>query len=283
MGPSFRRHPLATFLLLAFGLTWLVWVPRAMASQGLLASEWPIVVGQAWSWGPAVAALLAAAITGGRAAVRELGARLVRWRVGWPWYAVVLAGPAAFSLAVAGAYAALGGSWVAPRAFDGNLLGLIPFFVVLALTDGLGEELGWRGYALPRLLARHGALAASLSLGVVWALWHLPLFWTEGAVLYGRPVWLPFLELPAEAVIYTWIFQHTRGSALPAVLLHASSNLFALPQAAAAASWGSPCSAPRRRGCWRSLSSRPSGRVASRAARDRRRRRRPEPRRPWVR
>jgi uncharacterized protein len=238
MGPSFRRHPLATFLLLAFGLTWLVWVPRAMASQGLLASEWPIVVGQAWSWGPAVAALLAAAITGGRAAVRELGARLVRWRVGWPWYAVVLAGPAAFSLAVAGAYAALGGSWVAPRAFDGNLLGLIPFFVVLALTDGLGEELGWRGYALPRLLARHGALAASLSLGVVWALWHLPLFWTEGAVLYGRPVWLPFLELPAEAVIYTWIFQHTRGSALPAVLLHASSNLFALPQAAAGGELG---------------------------------------------
>ena len=56
-------------------------------------------------------------------------------------------------------------------------------------------------------------------------------------MLYGRPVWLPFLELPAEAVIYTWIFQHTRGSALPAVLLHASSNLFALPQAAAAATW----------------------------------------------
>jgi membrane protease YdiL (CAAX protease family) len=208
-----------------------VWVPRALASQGLLASDLPIVVGQAWSWGPAVAALLAAAITGGRAAVRELGARLVRWRVGWPWYAVVLIGPAAFSFAVAGAYAALGGSWIAPRAFGGNLLGLVPLFLVLALTDGLGEEAGWRGYALPRLLARHGALAASLALGLIWALWHLPLFWTEGAVLYQRPVWLPFVELPAEAVIYTWIFEHTRGSALLAVLLHASSNLFALPQA----------------------------------------------------
>jgi uncharacterized protein len=233
IGPSIRRYPLATFLLLAFGLTWLVWVPRAMASQGLLATDLPLVVGQAWSWGPAAAALLAAAITGGRAAVRELGARLVRWRVGWPWYVVVLIGPAAFSVAVAGAYAALGGSWVVPRAFVGNILGLVPFFLVLALTDGLGEEAGWRGYALPRLLARHGALAASLSLGLVWALWHLPLLWTEGAVLYQRPVWLPFLELPAEAVIYTWIFQHTRGSVLLAVLLHASSNLFALPQAAA--------------------------------------------------
>ena len=283
MGPSIRRHPLATFLLLAFGLTWLVWVPRAMASQGLLASEWPIAVGQALSWGPAVAALLAAAITGGRAAVRELGARLVRWRVGWPWYAVVLAGPAAFSLAVAGAYAALGGSWVAPRAFDGNLLGLIPFFVVLALTDGLGEELGWRGYALPRLLARHGALAASLSLGVVWALWHLPLVWTEGAVLYGRPVWLPFLELPAEAVSTPGSSSIRAGARSPRCCCTPPPTSSPSPRQPPAASWGSPCSVPRRRGCWRSLSSRPSGRVASRAARDRRRRRRPEPRRPWVR
>jgi uncharacterized protein len=205
MGAWIRRHPLATFFLLTFGLTWLVWVPRAMASQGLLATDLPIVLGQAWSWGPAVAALLAAALTGGRAAVRELGARLVRWRVGWRWYAVVLAGPPAFSLAVAGVYAALGGSWAAavPRAFGGDLLSLVPFFLVLLLTDGLGEELGWRGYALPRLLARHGALAASLFLGLIWALWHLPLFWTEGAVLYQGPVWVLFVELPAEAIIYT--------------------------------------------------------------------------------
>jgi uncharacterized protein len=186
MGPLIRRYRLATFFLLAFGLTWLVWVPRAMASQGLLATDLPIVVGQAWSWGPAVAALLAASLTGGRAAVRDLGTRLVRWRVGWRWYAVVLAGPPAFSLAVAGVYAALGGSWATavPRAFVGDLRVLVPFFLVLALTDGLGEELGWRGYALPRLLARHGALAASLFLGLIWALWHLPLFWVEGAALY---------------------------------------------------------------------------------------------------
>jgi uncharacterized protein len=234
VAPTIQRRPVATFFVLAFAITWVVWVPRAAASQGLLASDLPIVIGEVWSWGPAIAALLAASLTGGRAAVRELGTRLVRWRVGWQWYLVVLVGPAAFSFVVAGLYTLLlGGSWsaAAPQAFDRGVLTLVPFFVVLALTDGVGEEVGWRGYALPRLLARHSAFAASLLLGVLWALWHLPLFWTEGYPLYQSPIWLLFVDLPAQAVIYTWIFQHTRGSVLLAILLHAAGNLFALPQA----------------------------------------------------
>jgi membrane protease YdiL (CAAX protease family) len=65
---------------------------------------------------------------------------------------------------------------------------LLPFFlVILTLTDGLGEELSWRSFALPRLLSRHNALAASLILGVLWALWHLPLVWTEGSAMYLHP------------------------------------------------------------------------------------------------
>jgi hypothetical protein len=92
-----RRHPVTTFFLLEFGITWVVWVPRAAGVQlGVL--------GQAWTWTPAIAALFAAALTSGRAAVRDLGARLVRWRVGWQWYLVVILGPAAFSPAVADAF-----------------------------------------------------------------------------------------------------------------------------------------------------------------------------------
>jgi hypothetical protein len=103
MAQSIRNHPLVTFFLLAFGLTWVVWVPRALGA--------PLdTVGMAWTWVPAIAALLAAALTGGRDAVKELGARLVRWRVGWQWYLVVILGPAAFSLMVAGIYVVLGGS-----------------------------------------------------------------------------------------------------------------------------------------------------------------------------
>jgi membrane protease YdiL (CAAX protease family) len=161
-----RRYPLVIFFLLAFAITWVVWVPRAVGAQLSL-------VGQVWTWAPAIAALLAAALTGGRDAMRELGARLVRWRVGWQWYLVVILGPAAFSLVVAGVYVLLlGGSWevAAPQALrSGAALVLLPLFlVILTLTDGLGEELAWRGFALPRLLTQHNALVASLAWMHAW-------------------------------------------------------------------------------------------------------------------
>jgi uncharacterized protein len=229
MAQLIRRYPLTTFFLLAFCITWIVWVPRAAATQGLLTSNLPSVVGQAWTWVPAIAALLAAALTGGRAAVRELGARLVRWRVGWQWYLIVILGPAAFSLAVAAVNVLLGGSWAtaAPAALrEGPLMMLPLFLVILTLTDGLGEELAWRGFALPRLLTRHNALVASLILGVLWGLWHLPLVWTEGATLYQQPVWLFLLDITAKSVLFTWVFLHTRGSGLLARLFHGATNLF---------------------------------------------------------
>src|SRR5918994_2796212 len=245
MAQLIRRYPLVTFFILVFGLTWVVWVPRASGA--------PLgIVGQAWTWVPAIAALLAAALTGGRAALRELGARLVRWRGGWQWYLGVILGPAAFSLVVAGVYAMLGGSWAeaAPSAIrEGPLMMLSLFLVILTLTDGLGEELAWRGFALPRLLTQHNALVASMILGVIWALWHLPLLWTEGSPMYHQPGWLPLLDITAKSVIFTWVFLHTRGSVLLAMLFHGATNLFivspdvastgdlTLPLLAAVAKW----------------------------------------------
>src|SRR5918999_2911604 len=135
MARSMRSRPLAVFFLLAFVVTWAVWVPRAAGVE--LGA-----VGQLWTWVPAAAALIAAGLTGGRAAVAELGARLVRWRVGWRWYAVVVLGPAAFSFAVAALYALLGGSYAeaTPLVLGGETpLALLPIFlVVLFVTDGLG-------------------------------------------------------------------------------------------------------------------------------------------------
>jgi membrane protease YdiL (CAAX protease family) len=243
---AYCRRLLVTFFVLAFGITWMVWVPRAVGA--------PLdIVGQAWTWAPAIAALLAAALTGGRAAVRELGARRVRWRVGWQWYLVVILGPAVFSLVVAGVYVLLGGSWAAaapPALREGPLMMLPLFLVILTLTDGLGEELAWRGFALPRLLTRHNALVASLILGVLWALWHLPLVWTEGNAMYQQPVWLLLVDIPAKSILFTWVFLHTRGSVLQAMLLHGATNLFVvspdvastgdltLPLLAAGAKWG---------------------------------------------
>jgi uncharacterized protein len=217
-----RRHPVVTLFVLAYGLSWGVQIPRAFGV--LEGSGWRAVV-----WAPAVAAILAAALTGGRAAVRDLGERLVRWRVGWQWYVLVILGPAAFSLAIAGVYALLEGSWSAavPKALSEEPLVLLPvFFLLLALTDGLGEEPAWRGFALPRLLTRYNALVASLIVGVFWALWHLPLLWMEGATRFQEPVWPILVDNTAKSVLFTWVFLNTRGSLLLAILLHAATNLF---------------------------------------------------------
>jgi membrane protease YdiL (CAAX protease family) len=99
----------------------------------------------------------------GRTGVRDLGRRLLLWRVRWWWYPVVLLGPLLFALAVAGVAVLLGEPWraVRPSALTLSLPALVLTLLVLALTDGLGEELAWRGYLLPRLLIRHRAVSRS--------------------------------------------------------------------------------------------------------------------------
>ena len=221
-----RGHPLLVFFLLVFALTWMVWVPRAGGvPMGM--------VGRAWTWAPAIAAFLAAALTGGRPALRQLVGRLLRWRVRWHWYVLVILGPAVFSLATTGIYALFGGSWSAaiPRSLEAPVVLLPLFLLILSGTDGLGEEVAWRGFALPRFLAGYSALAASLILGLFWALWHLPLLWTPGVNAQQLPLWLLLLDIPAKSVIFTWVFLHTRGSVLLAALLHGSTNLFTVSPA----------------------------------------------------
>ena len=142
-----RRHDVLVFMLVTLTLTWVVWVPRAMGT--------PVgVVGQLWTWIPALVALGCAAVLYGRAGVRDLGRRLLLWRVSWWWYPVVLLGPLVFAMTVAGIAVLLGEPWDAarPPALTLSIPALALTLLILALTDGLGEELGWRGYLLPRLL-----------------------------------------------------------------------------------------------------------------------------------
>ncbi len=217
-------RPLATFWLLAFGLTWAVWVPRA-ATGGDPGWLEPLS-----TYGPALAAVLAAALPAGRVALAALGRRLTRWRVG-RWWVVVLLGPAAVWLVTVVLTVALGGrpGDAMPLAGTTGPVGVLVLLLVLALTDGLGEEAGWRGFALPALLRRTGPAAAALVLGLAWAVWHAPLAWTDGAVLEGTAIWLLLVQLPAVAVLHTWVFLGTGGSALTAVVLHATTSLCAVP------------------------------------------------------
>lgn len=226
-----RSAPVAVFLVLAFVCTWVLWVPRALSSTGVLDADLAVELAAVWAYGPALAAVVTAVLVGGRPALRELGGRLTRWRVGMRWWALVLAGPALAWAAVAAVHIALGGSVgdLGSSAGQAGPAASVLLLLALCLTDGLGEETGWRGWALPRLLERHGAVTASLLLGLVWAVWHAPLYWTGGAALHGAPVGLLLLHLPLLSVVHTWLFLRTGGSVLPAIVLHASVNLFGVP------------------------------------------------------
>jgi membrane protease YdiL (CAAX protease family) len=129
---------------------------------------------------------------------------------------------------VAGIAVLLGEPWDAarPPALTLSIPALGWTFLILALTDGLGEELGWRGYLLPRLLIRHRAFVASLILGLYWWLWHLPSVWTAGGAMEGQPPWLLLADLLAKSLLFTYVFLGTQGSVFIAILLHASTNLF---------------------------------------------------------
>jgi len=214
------------YFLAAFVLTWAVWVPRALVQQGLLDWDWPVLLGKAWTYSPALAAVAVTAALAGRLGLRRLGGALVRWRVGWSWYALVLLGPFALSAPAMLLHERLTGQpapW--PAQHPGDLLVFPLLILILALTDGIGEEVGWRGYALPRLQKWLTPTMASVLLAVVWAAWHLPLLWTHGASLEGRSFLLLLVQLIPTAILFTWVFNHTRGSVLIAILLHASQNL----------------------------------------------------------
>src|SRR5215203_4271552 len=151
--------------------------------------------------------------------------RFVLWRVGLRWYLFALVGIPVIAvlsvvviLGVLGSFQGLGA--LAPL----SVLGV--FVYVLFLGGALGEEPGWRGFALPRLQSLHGPLLGSLILGVLWGLWHLPLFFTPWNELTAFNVVVFVLATTCLAIMYTWVFNNTKGSVLMAILIHASFNGF---------------------------------------------------------
>jgi membrane protease YdiL (CAAX protease family) len=205
-----KRHPLITFFLLAYALSWWPWILYAF---DLLPQ--PIV-----GFGPFLAAVLMLAITSGKTSIVRLLRRMVQWRVGLRWYAVALLLPVAITLAAAAFNVLLGAQ--APSAAElGGWTGLFSTFAILLLVPGLGgawEEPGWRGYALTRLQARRSALIASLILWVGVAVWHLPL------MVVGGVHWSDIVFLLGFVIVFNWVFNNTNGSVLILMVMHAMNN-----------------------------------------------------------
>jgi membrane protease YdiL (CAAX protease family) len=232
------RHPLVSFFVMAYAFSWIVWSPWVLGEDG--AGLLPINISQTASGylnaaailaGPTLAAFIMTAITEGRAGVRRLLGRYVLWRVGLGWYLfalvgvplIMLLGTMVFSMDIPN-LGALGG--------PSYLLGYLATFALVTVLGGpLLEEGGWRGFALPRMERLHGPLLASVVLGILWALWHLPEFlipsWAAssgGGGVLG--ITLFTLTAITFTIVITWVFNNTRASLLLAILVHASIDTF---------------------------------------------------------
>jgi membrane protease YdiL (CAAX protease family) len=229
-----RRHPLFYYFFLAYAISWLGWLPSVLAQNGLglLPMRLPSAAIAAGALGPIVAGFLLTAMRSGKAGLRQLLRRFILWRMGVGWYGVALCG---FPLLLwLGVLVVVPGAWTAFR--PSALLSYVPLLVFQLFISALFEEPGWRGFALPHLQEAYGALKGTLILGVCWGCWHFPLFLIPG---YGGAgtgffgVGIPFAEflgsIMAATIIITWVFNHTRGSLLIAMLLHASNDAFPLP------------------------------------------------------
>jgi membrane protease YdiL (CAAX protease family) len=184
------------------------------------------------SAGPTLVAIVLSRIERGRAGWRDLFAR--RGRPTWPFYAVALLHVAAAHLVGTLALVVAGG-YSAQHLFYPPLR---PEQIAIAVVAPLGEEYGWRGYALPRLQTVMKPLSASLVIGVVWAVWHLPTFFAPGA----SPADL-FLTMPAMlagSVIYTWMYNATGGSMRVVLLAHLGVHLDNVFRAAASGDGTAP-------------------------------------------
>src|SRR5262249_30281274 len=153
--------------------------------------------------------------------VRAVFRRVVQWQVPARWYLFATGYMAAIKLAVAVIHRAVMGAW--PR-FGTDPWYVIPFAIMLSTPFQAGEEIGWRGDALPGLAARSGLPAASLLLGLIWAFWHLPQFFIREADTYGQSFLVFVLQLVALSVAMAWLWARTGGSLLLPMLLHAAVN-----------------------------------------------------------
>lgn len=215
-----KHHPLLTFYILTFVAAWGLKIPVTLSATN------NIVLRLAPSFLPALAALLVIAVIAGKRGATDLLKMAGRWRVSLIWYLVALVGPMLLQLLSVVCATLLGNAF---PTIDFPGIRFLPT-VIIATFFALGEELGWRGFALPRLQSRFNALTSSLVVGLLWWLWHLP------EVLAGPASGLSLLQcvnlefwslvqMLALSVLMTWLFNSTGASVLLATLLHVGSGL----------------------------------------------------------
>ena len=228
---SIQKNPLVSFFLLAIGLTWIFMIADALGSHNIIPFRLPLPLMMVMGYMPTLAAVIVTRATHGKDGVRALFRRLTIFRVGFSWYLFAIFGLAVVYVVVILLHNLFGN--LPPLPILSNklpslsplqlALSIVPMFIVIGLVNG--EELGWRGFALPRLQAKYNALTSSLILGTIWTIFHLPLFFTVTGSSQADWSFVSFLiSTVAMSVLYTWMYNNTRGSVLMAYLFHAAAN-----------------------------------------------------------
>ncbi|MGB9632413.1 MAG: CPBP family intramembrane glutamic endopeptidase [Chloroflexaceae bacterium] len=222
-GNPLRRHPVPAFYLLAFGFSWLGWVPQALYARGLFPFDSPLF-SLPGGLGPTLAAVAVVLALREPAGLRSLFEPLFRWRASpWRWAFVIGFWPLVAVVAL-GIGAVTGQAW--PDASRFTWAGLLPVFGVMLLT-GAWEEIGWRGFALPRLQARRPDWQIVLIMGLLSFVWHAPLMLNPESPMAALPWPGQLLFNLSLTVIQTWLYQNTARSLFFVSLFHAMSNTLA--------------------------------------------------------
>jgi uncharacterized protein len=217
---------IVAFFALNFGWTWSLWgISTAIKPQAPALSK---ALFLAAGFGPSLSAIVVVLMFGGILGLRDWSRRCLAWRFRPGWYAVAFFAAPVAMLAALGIRGALGGNL--PTFPTGGPIGHIiaTFGLVLIIGGPLGEEFGWRGYALPALTTRYGWRRSSLIVGALWGFWHVPLFYIPGTGQSQMPMALFLASSFALSIVFARLSINTAFSVLPALLLHWSINAWSL-------------------------------------------------------
>lgn len=228
-----EQRPILTFVILAYGITWAGTIPLVLISSFVTGGEFSpiLLIFLPLVYGPTIAAIIMTRLLEGKGAVKNLLKKYLIWRVGARWYLLVVGLPLVAAIVAVGIVAFLSPGELGQLDVPAVLGSLLVAPLGAVLFGPLPEELGWRGYALPRLLQSHNPLVSSLIVGTIWTFWHTPMFFFTGATFPSVFALTPGILLVywggtmASSILYTVVLLHTRGSVLMAVLLHTFANV----------------------------------------------------------
>lgn len=225
------------YFILSYAITWTIWSPIVASTQGWVKWNAPYALYYHGSFGPLISAFIITALTKGKTGVHALLGRIVKWRVEFRYYAFAVLAPVGLFWLVYLLNRAVTGDWS-----DLNLLGKADYLQPLSplgvlalwlLTYGLGEETGWRGFALPHLQKDRSAASATLILALLWAGWHLPAFFFRDTYVemgwFGFPLFAFMMIF--STMVFTWLYNSTRGSLFIVIIFHAVFNWLSVSEA----------------------------------------------------